>query len=109
MVVSGSRRLTDSQTMKTDSAQPVITVVIPAWNLGAEFQDCVRSIREQEEPARLVVVDNASDRPLPRIKDATELRLTKRVTIGEARNEGLRVVRTPYVFFMDADDLMLPG
>lgn len=88
---------------------PVITVIIPAWNLGAELKTAAASVKSQGVNASILVIDNASDTPLPRIAGAQSLRLPKRVTIGEARNSGLAKAKTPYIMFLDADDQLLPG
>lgn len=89
-------------------SSPAITVVIPVWNRDKELRECVTSIRQQSVPHKLLLVDNASDTPLPKIAGADVLKLTERVSIGQARNAGLNTVTTKYVYFMDADDLMLP-
>ena len=86
-----------------------ITVIIPVWNLDRELRDAVASIRDQQVPVELVIVDNASDSPLPPIPGAEWIRLKERVSIGEARNIALAKVTTPYVFFADADDIVEPG
>jgi glycosyltransferase involved in cell wall biosynthesis len=85
-----------------------VTVVIPAWNLGTELIESVESVVRQEVSPRVVVIDNASDRPLPRTNSET-LRLSARRSVGAARNVGLRQADTEYVFFMDGDDILLPG
>ena len=85
-----------------------LTVVIPAWDLGAELDECLDSIKAQPIPCRILVVDNASKRPLPRRQGVRYLRLSQRVTVGAARNAGLAAVETPYVLFMDGDDVLLP-
>ncbi len=86
-----------------------VTVVIPAWNLGSTLREAVASIRAQDESSRIIIVDNASDDPLPSFSGTTVVRTPFRMTIGEARNAGLRKTKTPYVLFMDGDDVMLPG
>ena len=88
---------------------PDITVVIPAWNLGAELKEAVASLREQDPRPKVLIVDNASDTPLPKISGTRTLRLPQRVTIGEARNAAINQVDTPYLLFLDADDRLLPG
>jgi glycosyltransferase involved in cell wall biosynthesis len=88
-----------------------ITVVIPVWGrYCTQLEACVADIRAQSEPARIVVVDNSSDVPLPRLaKDIRLLRLAQRVSVGSARNAALSIVQTPYVLFADVDDRLLPG
>ena len=92
-------------------SEPDVSVVIPAWGAyaGTPLQEALASIREQDEAARVIVVDNASDEPLGSVGDAELVRAPERLTVGAARNLGLDLVATPYVLFWDADDLMLPG
>jgi glycosyltransferase involved in cell wall biosynthesis len=83
--------------------------VVPAWDLGDVLVECLESLVQPDERARIVVVDNASSEPLPMRPEVEPLRLPDRVSVGEARNAGLAVVDTPYVLFMDGDDVLLPG
>jgi glycosyltransferase involved in cell wall biosynthesis len=89
-------------------SHPEITVVIPVWNRDKELRECVASIKAQKVPHRILLVNNASDSPLPKFQGVKELTLPKRTSIGQARNAGLAAVTTKYVYFMDADDLLLP-
>ena len=86
-----------------------LTIVVPAWNLGAPLVECLESLRQADESAKVIVVNNASDTPLPGTDRVTELTLPRRVSVGAARNAGLAKVTTPYVMFMDGDDILLPG
>ena len=90
---------------------PETTFVIPVWGRygGATLLEAVASLRAQDRPARIVVVDNASTEPLPALEGVDVVRAPERLTVGGARNLGLEHVRTPYVAFWDADDVMLPG
>jgi glycosyltransferase involved in cell wall biosynthesis len=95
----------------TPAADVDVTVVIPAWGeyAGAPLTEALESLRAQDLPARIIVVDNASEPPLQEVPGAELIRAPERLTVGAARNLGLREVTTPYVLFWDADDLMLPG
>jgi glycosyltransferase involved in cell wall biosynthesis len=90
---------------------PPVTVVIPAWDEYAdhELREAAASVRAQPVAAELVVVDNASRRPLTPLPGARVVRVDERVTTGSARNAGLAVVRSAFVIFLDADDRLLPG
>jgi glycosyltransferase involved in cell wall biosynthesis len=85
--------------------------VVPAWGAyaGQPLAEALESLRAQDVPARIIVVDNASDPPLGELAGAEVIRSDQRLTVGAARNLGLERVTTPYVLFWDADDLMLPG
>lgn len=88
-----------------------VSIVVPVWGAysGAPLDEALQSLRAQEMPARIVVVDNASVPPLPAAPGAVTVRSDTRVSVGAARNLGLQHVETPYVVFWDADDLMLAG
>jgi glycosyltransferase involved in cell wall biosynthesis len=85
--------------------------VIPVWDSysGDPLLDALDSVRRQHIPVRVIVVDNASSAPLPAIDDAEVIRLEHRASTGAARNAALRLLESPYVIFLDADDLLLDG
>jgi glycosyltransferase involved in cell wall biosynthesis len=87
------------------------TVVLPVWDdyVGERLRDAVASLTADNDPARIVVVDNASEAELPELPRAVVVRSPRRLTLGGARNLGLAQVSTPYVVVWDADDVMLPG
>lgn len=87
-----------------------ITIVIPFWDLRPSIlQECIDSLRQQSSDCKLLVVDNASKTKVAPTGNVEVLRLDQRVSIGIARNEGMKVVETPFLMFMDADDVLLPG
>jgi glycosyltransferase involved in cell wall biosynthesis len=87
-----------------------VAVVIPVWDSYVRFlREAVASAREQGVEAEIVVVDNASAKPLPALQGALVVRSDARLTTGAARNLGLEAVAAPLVVFLDADDLMSPG
>jgi len=98
-----------SEARKADDHR--ITVVIPAWDsyAGETLVEAVESALSQSVRADVLVVDNASNVPIPAMTGARILRTRTRVTIGASRNLGLAEVDTPLVVFLDADDLLLEG
>jgi glycosyltransferase involved in cell wall biosynthesis len=91
-----------------------LTVVVPVW--GDDYVrwlgECVESIWRQREGTglRLLVVDNASEEPLPQLPTGVDIeRLTQRRTLGGARNRGLELTATELVAFCDADDVFPDG
>lgn len=86
-------------------------MIVPAWGdyAGQPLAEALDSLRAQDVAARIVVVDNASEPPLQQSEGVELIRSDRRLTVGAARNLGLESVKTPYVIFWDADDLMLPG
>jgi glycosyltransferase involved in cell wall biosynthesis len=88
-----------------------VTVVIPVWDAYVDegLLQAVDSATRQSIPLELIVVDNASRVGLPPIPGAEVVRMPTRRSTGAARNVALGRVRTPYVVFLDADDLLLEG
>jgi glycosyltransferase involved in cell wall biosynthesis len=88
-----------------------VTVVVPAWGdyAGKPLAEALDSLQSQDLPARIIVVDNASEPALVEPAGVEMMRSEERLSVGAARNLGLEQVETPYVVFWDADDLMLPG
>jgi glycosyltransferase involved in cell wall biosynthesis len=95
----------------TDTAGPAaVAVVIPVWDGYVRWlAEAVDSVVAQGVAHQVIVVDNASLEPIPELLGATVVRSAQRLTTGAARNVGLAQVRTPFVVFLDADDLMLAG
>jgi len=95
-----------------------IAVCVAHHNKGPLAMAAVRSVLEQQyRHAELILVDDGStdgsDEPLvslaavePRFKFKS---LPLRMGAGAARNEALKMSTADYVFFLDSDDLMLPG
>jgi glycosyltransferase involved in cell wall biosynthesis len=87
-----------------------VAVVIPVWDSYVGFlEEAVASVREQGVDAEVIVVDNASNEPVPELAGTRVIRCDARLPTGGARNVGLAAVTAPLVVFLDADDLMLPG
>lgn len=96
-----------------------ITVVIPAYKSTETIRQTIKSLEIQTDKNFAVqIVEDGYD-PLQRmaifeiINDSTlvidDMLLQKNRGVGFARNTGLRMVKTPYVVFLDADDLLLPN
>lgn len=92
-------------------ARPSTTVVIPVWDgyAGPRLSVAVASIGTQDRAARIILVDNASVVPLPRLEGVDVIVSPLRVSLGAARNLGLAQVETDNVIVWDADDVMPPG
>jgi hypothetical protein len=102
-----------------NSASPVLSIVIPAYNAQGFIEACLGSIVPQMGPGHeLVLVDDGSVDATSALAEALHARhqgLSMRVVrqanqgISGARNRGLSEARGEYIVFVDADDLMLPG
>lgn len=98
---------------------PVLSVVIPAWNRGANVFHAVRSIALQcgGRNVEIIVVDDAStDNTIDVVRNLSEefgfVRIECMASHGgaaAARNAGLRTARGSFVWFVDSDDFVAEG
>ena len=95
----------------------MISVVIPVYNVDKYITDCLESIVSQtfSEWEVVMVNDGSSDRSLEICKRFCERDGRFRVLeqenrgVSAARNTGIDACRGEYIFFMDADDTILPN
>src|SRR5579859_5754116 len=92
-----------------------IAVIVPCFNDGELVAEAVASV-EAREPIELVIVDDASTDPatagvLDRLRAQGTRVLRHEVNRGlpPARMTGVAATRAPYVFPLDADDLVVDG
>lgn len=98
-----------------------ITIVIPIYNtLLSLVDELLQSVlRSRVKPAEVILVDDGSDEmyraQLHRcvntgLGETVRWRVHSQVNKGlaGARNTGLELSTTPYTFFIDSDDLLLP-
>jgi len=81
-------------TIASRSTRRVIlcTVIIPVANYHRDsFQDALTSVEQQTVPTETIVIHDEHNRGA-----------------GWARNQGARKVSTPFVCFLDADDILAP-
>lgn len=92
-----------------------VTLVVPSYNRSALVARNISSWVNQESLAKLLLVDDASDKPvvdtLPELYRRNQLveviRMHTRGGVTKARNEAIRRADTAYVCFCD-DDIELP-
>ncbi len=102
--------------------QPALTVLITLYNYAQHIEECVRSatagIERLAQPAEIVIINDAStDESLALAlqcarTSAVPLRVVDKkfnTGLADARNTGLALARAPYVFMMDADNLIFPA
>lgn len=97
---------------------PEVSVVIPAYNAAAYLARAVDSVLTQEGCRfELIIVDNNSTDQTAEIAREYEARHPGTVRLitetkpgaSAARNHGLAQAQAPWVQFLDADDVLLPG
>lgn len=104
------------------TAQPAVSVVVPLYNQGSYLHEAIDSVvgasGANDPPIELIVVDDHStDDSLARAEQLLAARpwlpslLVARAANGGlpiARNTGFARARAPYVFALDADNLLYP-
>ncbi len=98
---------------------PAYDVVIPCHDRAHVVTDAVESVLEQDHaPARVIVVDDGSRDESPTVIRSLELRHGPRVIAAtlprnggasHARNVGVALATSPWIAFLDSDDVWLPG
>lgn len=95
-----------------DSAMPIVSVVVPAYNPGPYLRLALESVLAQTYPHwEAVVVDDGSSEDLSWVDDFhPAVRRVRQPNAGlsAARNTGVRESTGELVAFLDADDLWLP-
>jgi hypothetical protein len=89
-----------------DTTGQTLALVIPVRDDAAGLARLLAQARGMGVFAQIVVVDDASARPVPPAPDLMLIRQALPRGGGVARNRGLAAVTTDYVLFFDADDLL---
>jgi glycosyltransferase involved in cell wall biosynthesis len=100
-------------------ADPVVSVVVPVWNVEPWLAECLASVAGQTlgvERIRLIAVDDGStDRSGPLLDEfaaanpwVTVIHQANSGGPGSPRNTGMDAATGEYLFFLDADDYLGP-
>ena len=95
-----------------------VSVIVPVFNAEKYFAECLDSLLNQTfQDFEVVVVDDCSTDSSRQIAESYVEKFSGRLKIFDnhknsgvsaARNKGLNVSRGEYIFFLDADDMILP-
>jgi GT2 family glycosyltransferase len=113
-------QLTDNP--RLNGSTPAISVIVTLYNYGAYIRHCLKSLEDSHTAAipggiEVVIVNDASTDDS--LKQAIAIQRNSRhpfriidkqlnTGLADARNIGLQLARAPYVFIMDADNLVFP-
>lgn len=96
--------------------QPIISLILPAYNVAEYIEACVNSCERQDLPAdsyEIVIVNDGSTDTTPPIINTLAKRYPNIVILNQqnqglsmARNNGFKVARGKYVWFVDSDDII---
>lgn len=111
-----ARKLARSLVRRGEPEQPpLFTVVIPAWNAADTVAQAIDSVLMQTcQRFEIVVVDDGSTDDTIAVAQAAagsraRVLREERRGVSAARNTGIEAAAAPWVSFLDADDLWLPG
>lgn len=96
-------------------AQPVLSVIIPAYNVEEFIRPAIDSVLSQSfRDLEVIVVDDGStDSTVRRVAEVDDprIRMITRLNGGlsVARNTGIRVATGKYIALLDGDDVWFPG
>ena len=101
---------------------PALSIVITLFNYAHHIGECFASIERAaaslpDQVEVVIINDASSDESLAQaIACQNDSRLAVRIVdkqlntgLADARNVGIEIARAPYIFMMDADNLVYPG
>jgi glycosyltransferase involved in cell wall biosynthesis len=95
--------------------EKLITIVIPSFNEEHYIYNTLWRISRQKFDGKIRVLiadNNSTDNTLERVSKSSEdfnnlqIELIQGGKVGNARNNGAKLVTTPFILFMDADSLL---
>lgn len=96
----------------SNNERPIVSIIIPCYNVEMYVEKCIRSIMEQEyRDIEIIPVDDGSPDNTPIILDklaSEDPRIhvihKQNAGVSAARNSGLDLARGKYIVFVDGDD-----
>ncbi|RYZ99437.1 MAG: glycosyltransferase [Sphingobacteriaceae bacterium] len=100
-------------TEKPAIALPTVSIIIVTYNAAADLQKCLDSVYAQQYPAiEIIVMDGASTDGTVQILQQNNSRIwfksEKDAGIYDAMNKALQHINGQWVYFLGADDELLP-
>lgn len=96
------------------NASPLVSIVMPVYNMATFLLECIPSILEQDyDNFELIIVnDGSTDQTTDAIHSFLDNRIVhvrREHDYMASMNAGIRLAKGKYIMRMDADDLMLQG
>lgn len=100
----------------TQATQPLVSIIVPVYNVERYVDECLASIRAQTYANLeiLLVEDCSTDGSLKALEPHLEdprvrlIRHERNGGLSAARNTGIEAASGDYVMFVDSDDLVVP-
>ncbi len=113
----GGRPVEQRLSEDAPSRPPVVSVIVPVYNVEAYIDQCLTSVREQQyHHLEIIVVDDGSPDGSVAIVERhaaedSRIRLIRRPNggLGAARNTGIKHATGAYLTFVDSDDVLPHG
>ena len=90
-----------------------ISIIIPTFHRPAMLGQAIESARRASAVADIIVVDNGADNStralLQKYDDIRYERMDCNTGPSQARNRGITATKSPFLVFLDDDDILLPG
>jgi len=111
------KEIVTRQSFSESNTEPVITVIIPAYNASDHLAKCVNSLKKQQfRDFEIIAVNDGSTDNTQQVLEYQLQLLDRPYTIvtrknggvSAARNSGIEHARGKYLFFIDADDYLSP-
>ena len=91
-----------------------ISVIVPVFNAEEHLKDCIDCLLSQDfnYQFEIIIIDDASTDNSEKIIKAYKSPLIKLVSLkknkgpASTRNEGIKIAKGQYIYFLDADDLI---
>lgn len=95
-----------------DASRPLVSIIVPLYNVEQFASQCVRSISEQTySELEIILIDDGSSDGTPAICDEwsrrdTRVRVIHQKNVGQAaaRNVGIKNCEGEFIFCIDSDD-----
>lgn len=96
-----------------NKSSPMLTVVVPAYNVEKYLEECLDSLLNQTEMDHKIIIINDGSKDLTgeiakwyaeKYKDLIFYVEQENQGLGATRNIGMTLVDTPYITFLDSDD-----
>lgn len=96
-----------------EKSQPLISIIIPCYNSGKFIESTIEMLLEQSlsECELILINDGSTDDTLQILKQYESYGVIRFVNqsnqgVSIARNEGIRIAKGKYIYFLDSDDTL---
>ena len=103
--------------MKSNEHDDLVSVIIPFYNEGVYFDDCIYSVLNQTyQNLEIIIINDGSEEKFKKKLDLLKHKYPNKIKLFHNQNEGVSLARNcgiknangKYISFIDADDFWLP-